>query len=162
MGAQEIEAFLTHLALHEHVAASPRHQVLQAIFYCEVLGREITEPIQSPRACKPKRSPPSSPVRKPRTCSPASPAPILLIAQLFLSPRCTAHVHSERIGAPRPDRVLPPPTNRRIDCQPWRDVAGKHAPGTSTPHDGDDGMHHLAGESPIHVIFPPPHLDNHL
>jgi hypothetical protein len=57
MGAQEIEAFLTHLALHEHVAASPQHQVLQAIFflYCEVLGREITEPIQSPRARKPKR-----------------------------------------------------------------------------------------------------------
>jgi hypothetical protein len=57
MGAQEIEAFLTHLALHEHVAASPQHRVLQAIFflYCEVLGREITEPIQSPRARKPKR-----------------------------------------------------------------------------------------------------------
>jgi integron integrase len=59
MGAQEIEAFLTHLAVHENVAASTQNQALQAILflYREVLGREITEPIQAMRARKPKRLP---------------------------------------------------------------------------------------------------------
>ena len=59
MGAQEIEAFLTHLAVHENVAASTQNQALQAILflYREVLGREITQPIQALRARKPKRLP---------------------------------------------------------------------------------------------------------
>ena len=59
MGIPEIEAFLTHLAVHEHVAASTQNQALQAILflYREVLGWEITEPIHALRARKPKRLP---------------------------------------------------------------------------------------------------------
>ena len=59
MGVPEIEAFLTHLAAAEHVAASTQNQALQAILflYREVLGREISEPIQALRARKPKRLP---------------------------------------------------------------------------------------------------------
>lgn len=59
MGAPEIEAFLTHLAVHEHVAASTQNQALQAILflYREVLGCKITEPIHALRAKKPKRLP---------------------------------------------------------------------------------------------------------
>jgi len=59
MGTLEIEAFLTHLAIHEHVAASTQNQVLQAILflYRQVLGREITEPIHALRAKRPKRLP---------------------------------------------------------------------------------------------------------
>ncbi len=59
MGIPEIEAFLTHLAVHEKVAASTQNQALQAILflYREVLGQEITEPIPALRAKKPKRLP---------------------------------------------------------------------------------------------------------
>ena len=34
MGGREIEAFLTHLAVNEHVAASTQNQVLGACFSC--------------------------------------------------------------------------------------------------------------------------------
>lgn len=59
MGAPEIEAFLTHLAVHENVAASTQNQALNALLflYREVLGREITDPIQALRAKKPRRLP---------------------------------------------------------------------------------------------------------
>ena len=59
MGPPEIEAFLTHLAVNEKVAASTQNQALQAILflYRQVLGREITEPIHALRAKKPKRLP---------------------------------------------------------------------------------------------------------
>ncbi len=59
MDAPEIEAFLTHLAMHEHVAASTQNQALNAILflYREVLGQEITRPIQALRAKKPQRLP---------------------------------------------------------------------------------------------------------
>jgi len=59
MGIPEIEAFLTYLAVNEHVAASTQNQALQAILflYREVLAREITEPIHALRARKPKRLP---------------------------------------------------------------------------------------------------------
>jgi len=59
MDIPEIEAFLTHLAVHEHVAASTQNQALQAILflYREVLGREITAPLHALRAKKPKRLP---------------------------------------------------------------------------------------------------------
>jgi len=59
MGIPEIEAFLSHLAAQEHVAASTQNQALQALLflYREVLGREIAEPIQALRARKPKRLP---------------------------------------------------------------------------------------------------------
>ena len=59
MGIPEIEAFLTHLAVHENVAVSTQNQALQAILflYREVLGQEITEPVHALRARKPKRLP---------------------------------------------------------------------------------------------------------
>jgi len=71
MGIPEIEAFLTHLAVHEHVAASTQNQALQAILflYRQVLGREITEPIHALRAKSPNACPPSSPKKR---CTPSS------------------------------------------------------------------------------------------
>jgi hypothetical protein len=43
MGSQEIEAFLTHLAVERNVAASTQNQALQAILflYREVLRQEL-------------------------------------------------------------------------------------------------------------------------
>jgi integrase len=43
MGAAEMEAFLTHLAMHEYVAASTQNQALNALLflYCDVLRIEL-------------------------------------------------------------------------------------------------------------------------
>ena len=59
MGAAEVEAFLTHLAVNENVAASTQNQALSALLflYREVLGHPITDPIPALRARKPKRLP---------------------------------------------------------------------------------------------------------
>jgi len=59
MGAPEIEAFLTHLAVEEHVAASTQNQALSALLflYREVLGQELDISINAVRAKKPKRLP---------------------------------------------------------------------------------------------------------
>ncbi|HEY80229.1 MAG TPA: integron integrase [Caldilineae bacterium] len=59
MGAPEIEAFLTHLAVEEHVAASTQNQALSALLflYREVLGQEPDIAIHAVRAKKPKRLP---------------------------------------------------------------------------------------------------------
>ena len=59
MGGPEIEAFLTHLAVEENVAASTQNQALSALLflYREVLRREIDVPIEAVRAKKPKRLP---------------------------------------------------------------------------------------------------------
>jgi integron integrase len=58
MGASEIEAFLTHLAVNENVAASTQNQALSALLF---LYREVLEkdpgPIDALRAKKPKRLP---------------------------------------------------------------------------------------------------------
>jgi len=58
MGAAEIEAFLTHLAVEEHVAASTQNQALSALLflYREVLHQDLG-PIDALRARKPKRLP---------------------------------------------------------------------------------------------------------
>ena len=58
MGRQEIEAFLTHLAVDDRVAASTRNQALSALLflYREVLHQELG-PVDSVRARKPKRLP---------------------------------------------------------------------------------------------------------
>ncbi len=47
MGVSEIEAFLTHLAVEEHVAASTQNQVLSTLLflYREVLGKDLERPI---------------------------------------------------------------------------------------------------------------------
>lgn len=52
MGGPEIEAFLTHLAVEGHVAASTQNQALSALLflYREVLRQELAVPIHSVRA----------------------------------------------------------------------------------------------------------------
>jgi len=49
MGAAEIEAFLTHLAVNQHVAASTQNQALSALLflYREVLKQELDRPIDA-------------------------------------------------------------------------------------------------------------------
>jgi hypothetical protein len=51
MGDAELEAFLTHLAIEEHVAASTQNQVLNAIvfLYREVLKQDLGIQIESIR-----------------------------------------------------------------------------------------------------------------
>lgn len=58
MGAPEVEAFLTHLAVKENVAASTQNQALSALLflYREVLKKDLG-PIGALRAKKPKRLP---------------------------------------------------------------------------------------------------------
>jgi site-specific recombinase XerD len=52
MGVEEIEAFLTHLAVVDKVSASTQNQALSALLflYKVVLDREIEEPIDALRA----------------------------------------------------------------------------------------------------------------
>ncbi len=59
MGAAEIEAFLTHLAVEQHVAASTQNQALNALLflYREVLKQDLERPIDAVRAKRPKRLP---------------------------------------------------------------------------------------------------------
>jgi integron integrase len=59
MGAPEIEAFLTHLAVKENVAASTQNQALSALLflYREVIKQEVALITNSVRAQKPKRLP---------------------------------------------------------------------------------------------------------
>jgi integron integrase len=59
MGASEINAFLTHLAVEKNVAASTQTQALSAILflYREVLHQDLDEPLDIVRAKKPERLP---------------------------------------------------------------------------------------------------------
>ncbi len=59
MGSAEIAAFLTHLAVDEHVAASTQNQAYSALLflYREVLQKEFPFPLQALRAKMPKRLP---------------------------------------------------------------------------------------------------------
>ncbi len=59
MGAPEIEAFLTYLAVEENVTARTQNQALGALLflYHEVLGQELDFSIDAVRAKKPKRLP---------------------------------------------------------------------------------------------------------
>ncbi len=52
MGAVEIEAFLTHLAVEQHVAASTQNQALCSLLflYRHVLKQELNIPIDAVRA----------------------------------------------------------------------------------------------------------------
>jgi site-specific recombinase XerD len=58
MGRVEIEAFLTHLAVDRHVAASTQNQALSALLflYKAVLRQEVGS-VDAVRARKPKRLP---------------------------------------------------------------------------------------------------------
>lgn len=59
MGAAEIEAFLTYLAVDRNVAASTQNQALSALifFYRQVLKQDLAGSIDSVRAKRPKRLP---------------------------------------------------------------------------------------------------------
>ena len=59
MGAREIEAFLSHLAVNRRVAASTQNQAFNAILflYRHVLGIRIDDAINAVRAKRPKRLP---------------------------------------------------------------------------------------------------------
>lgn len=59
MGCAETEAFLSHLASHDQVAASTQNQALSALvfLYREVLHQELEGRIDALRARKPKRLP---------------------------------------------------------------------------------------------------------
>ena len=59
MGISEIEAFLTYLAVEQHVTASTQNQALSALLflYREVLKKDLERPIDSVRAKRPKRLP---------------------------------------------------------------------------------------------------------
>ena len=59
MGSAQIEAFLTHLAVRESVAASTQNQALAAILflYREVLQKELDRSLNAVRAKRPKRLP---------------------------------------------------------------------------------------------------------
>ncbi len=60
MGVPEIEAFLTHLAVEENVAASTQNQALSALLflYTQVLDKDLSrDVIDAVRAKKPKRLP---------------------------------------------------------------------------------------------------------
>jgi integron integrase len=59
MGGAEIEAFLTHLAVQQKVAASTQNQALSALLflYRDVLRQPLDLPIDAIRARKPKRLP---------------------------------------------------------------------------------------------------------
>jgi integron integrase len=59
MARAEIEAFLTHLAVHQQVAASTQNQALSALLflYRDVLKPPLDFPIDAIRAKKPKRLP---------------------------------------------------------------------------------------------------------
>ena len=59
MSAPEVQAFLTHLAMKEHVAASTQNQALSAILflYRHVLHLDLHMPINAVRARKPSRLP---------------------------------------------------------------------------------------------------------
>jgi integron integrase len=59
MAAPEVEAFLTHLAVHDKVAASTQNQALSALLflYRHVLRAELAEPLAPLRARKSKRLP---------------------------------------------------------------------------------------------------------
>jgi integron integrase len=59
MGAAEIEAFLTHLAVQQTVAASTQNQALSALLFLDrdVLRQPLDGPIDAIRARKPRRLP---------------------------------------------------------------------------------------------------------
>ena len=59
MGAPEVNAFLTHLAVHRQVSASTQNQALSALLflYRHVIGREIGELGEVVRARRPRRLP---------------------------------------------------------------------------------------------------------
>ncbi|BAZ04331.1 putative transposase [Calothrix sp. NIES-3974] len=59
MGSKEIEEFLTHLAVHENVAASTQNQALHAVLflYKEVLKQDLDLQVDAVRAKRSKYLP---------------------------------------------------------------------------------------------------------
>jgi site-specific recombinase XerD len=59
MGTGEVQAFLTHLALEEHISASTQNQALSALLflYCEVLDLPLDLTFQLVQARRSKHLP---------------------------------------------------------------------------------------------------------
>jgi len=66
MDVPEIQAFLTHLAVDQHVAAATQNQALSALvfLYQRVLEKELTLPLDSLRAKQPRHRVPTSLTRE--------------------------------------------------------------------------------------------------
>jgi integron integrase len=85
MGRLEIEAFLTHLAVKEKVAAATQNQALNALLflYRTVLDRPIEFPLDSLRARRPKRIPTVLSKEEVARLLPCLPEPYRLIGKLL-------------------------------------------------------------------------------
>ncbi|MBE7556346.1 MAG: integron integrase [Anaerolineales bacterium] len=85
MGVPEIEAFLTHLAVHENVAASTQNQAYSALLflYREVLHLELVGPINALRAKKSHRLPVVLTQTEVRQIIAALPEPYRLMTQFL-------------------------------------------------------------------------------
>ena len=85
MGRLEIEAFLTHLAVKENVAAATQNQALNALLflYRTVLDRPIEFPLDSLRARRPKRIPTVLSKEEVARLLPCLPEPYRLIGKLL-------------------------------------------------------------------------------
>jgi integron integrase len=85
MGRLEIEAFLTHLAVKEKVAAATQNQALNALLflYRTVLDRPIEFPLDSLRARRPKRIPTVLSKDEVARLLPCLPEPYRLIGKLL-------------------------------------------------------------------------------
>jgi integron integrase len=85
MGRLEIEAFLTHLAVKEKVAAATQNQALNALLflYRTVLDRPIEFPLDSLRARRPKRVPTVLSKEEVARLLPCLPEPYRLIGKLL-------------------------------------------------------------------------------
>jgi integron integrase len=85
MGVAEIEAFLTHLAVEQNVAASTQNQAFSALLflYREVLRQELDGPIDALRAQKPRHLPVVFTVDEARRVIALLPHPQQLMAQLL-------------------------------------------------------------------------------
>ena len=88
MAEQEINAFLTHLALKEKVSASTQTQALSAILflYRYVLGREIGDLGEIIRARKPKRLPVVMTREEVKAASERSRRTVTMLLQLHPAP----------------------------------------------------------------------------
>ena len=85
MGRLEIEAFLTHLAVKENVAAATQNQALNALLflYRTVLDRPVEFPLDSLRARRPKRIPTVLSKEEVARLLPCLPEPYRLIGKLL-------------------------------------------------------------------------------
>ena len=85
MGADEVEAFLTYLAVERNVAASTQNQALSALLflYQNVIEKDLERPVDAVRAKKPQRLPTVLTQREAQQVLAAMSGTYQLIAQLL-------------------------------------------------------------------------------